>query len=197
LSQGPVAKNKNKEDVMERIKDETFRKALLATALLGFSAVTVYFTTPLFKAVHGYLFDLLGPLYPAFLILSGMIFASLGMVVSGVSAGNHAVGEDAHEPVLKELLFVEEVAPLVGFLGTVLALYWGISGLDLDVNNLVGTVLKFLGQVGKSLSTTAAGLVVSLSAKLVRERVAASLLGRQREMRRAALRAEDVAEIEN
>jgi hypothetical protein len=58
-------------------------------------------------------------------------------------------------------------------------------------------VLKFLGQVGKSLSTTAAGLVVSLSAKLVRERVAASLLGRQREMRRAALRAEDVAEIEN
>jgi hypothetical protein len=73
---------------------------------------------------------------------------------------------------VKNLDFIEAASPPVGLLGTVFALMGGFANLNLGGMKLEDAITVIVLAIAVSLKTTAAGIICSLIAMAVRERLA-------------------------
>ena len=72
-------------------------------------------------------------------------------------------------PSVRELMLIEEGAPIVGLLGTVIALVKGFSQLDIT-NSVDSSINVMIGTISESLYATPTGLSLGLIAWFVRKR---------------------------
>jgi len=76
---------------------------------------------------------------------------------------------DEKFPSVKELMLIEEGAPIVGLLGTVIALVKGFSQLDIT-KSVDSSISVMIGTISESLYATPTGLSLGLIAWFVRKR---------------------------
>lgn len=117
------------------------------------------------RAVHvlSYWADIIGPTVYVLLPMA-VILVSIVLLM--------AFGEmDGRFPSERELRLIEEGAPVVGLLGTVIALAKGFGHLDLT-QQVDHSIKAVIGTINESLFSTAIGLAMGLIAWFVRKKVA-------------------------
>lgn len=147
---------------IELIKSNT---AVLGLAL--FVLLTVLLLNTGLTQVWKYFLTLIGPTFYV-LFPMGVLLVSIIILI--------ALGKmDGRFPSVRELQLIEEGAPIVGLLGTVIALVKGFSQLDLT-QAADSSIQIMIRTISESLYATPTGLSLGLIAWFVRKRFVPSIL---------------------
>lgn len=145
---------------MEKIK--SFLKENITILGLGlFVTITILILNTEVGQIWKYWANVIGPtIYVLFPM--GVILVSIVLQL--------ALGQmDEKFPSVRELQLIEEGAPIVGLLGTVIALVKGFSQLDIT-HSVDSSINVMIGTISESLYATPTGLSMGLIAWFVRKR---------------------------
>lgn len=146
--------------MIERLKN--FSKSYITgLGLVIFAFLTILILKNEIVQIHNYWVNLIGPtiyvLFPMAVILISVIF----LLVFGEM--------DERFPSVREIRLIEEGAPIIGLLGTVIALVKGFSKLDLT-QAADASIQVMIKTISESLYATPTGLSLGLLAWFVRNR---------------------------